>query len=104
MIIGKHNKLIELWKPVSEDDDQGGRIDTMTLEQSVWAEFKRPRFSNSEFQGTPATVITQGISIRDIAGIRRGWDVHYGSVVYHVIDVDRTEPGEALLTCMEAEK
>ena len=104
MIIGKHNKLIELYQPVAVDDGQGGREETMTLVRSVWGEFKRPRFTNTEYQGTPATVITQGISIRDVGGIRRGWDVHYGNVIYHVIDVDRTVPGEAILTCIEAEK
>jgi len=104
MIIGKHNKLVDIYQPTSTPDEQGGRVETMTLHSSVWAEFKKPRFSSGEYQGTPSTIITQGISIRDISAIRRGWEVHYGSLVYCVEDVDRSTAGEAILTCVEVEK
>lgn len=104
MIIGKHNKQVDIYQPSSLADGQGGRVETMSLHSTVWAEFKKPRFSTGEWQGAQATIITQGISIRDITAIRRGWQVRWNGLIYEVEDVDRSTPGEVILTCIEVEK
>lgn len=103
-LVSRLTKQVDIYQPTSTADGQGGRIETMTLHSTVWAEFKKPRFSTGEWQGAQATIITQGISIRDITAIRRGWQVRWNGLIYEVEDVDRSTPGEAVLTTVEVEK
>ncbi len=104
---GVFDKRIQIYKPIAQEDGQGGYNTALSLVMKVWAEFKKPRFSSSIAEGTPVTVITQGIKIRQnskIADIRRGWQVVYNNAEFIVLHVDYSVRGELLLTCKEVEK
>ena len=81
---GKLNKRVAIYKPSVIADGMGGRKQTM-VKDDVWAEFKRPRFASAVVEGAPATSITQGVLIRPVSGIRRGWQVRHGGRIYDII-------------------
>lgn len=101
---GKLNKRVAIYKPSVVADGMGGRKQTMVKDSDAWAEFKRPRFASAVVEGTPATSITQGVLIRPVSGIRRGWQVRYGGRIYDIIHVDESVKGEMMLTTQEVEK
>lgn len=101
---GKLNKRVAIYKPSVVADGMGGRKQTMVKDVDVWAEFKRPRFASTVVEGTPATSITQGVLIRPVSGIRRGWQVRCGGRIYDIIHVDESVKGEMVLTTQEVEK
>lgn len=101
---GKLNKRVAIYKPQTVADNMGGRSTTMVKDCDAWAEFKRPRFVSANVQGAPATVVTQGILIREVVGICRGWQVRYKERIFEIIHVDESVPGELMLTTQEVQK
>jgi len=104
MDIGKLSKRITLVQPVTTEDGRGGRSTTWQDFIQVWAEFKRPRFAAGNIQGTPAGLITQGMLIRSHTEIKKGWRVKYNGQNYEVLHVDKSVPGEIMLTTQEIQK
>lgn len=101
---GVLDKRVEIYKPQAVPDNMGGRLTTMVKACDAWVEFKRPRFTSTVAEGTPVTEITQGIRIRAVDGIRKGWQVRYKNRTYEILHVDDSVKGEITLTTQEAEK
>ena len=104
MDIGKLNKRITVLQPVSAEDGRGGRGIVWNEFMQVWAEFKRPRFVSANIQGTPAGLITQGMLIRPLSAIKKGWRIRYNGQTYEVLHVDNSVPGEMMLTTQDIQK
>lgn len=104
MDIGKLNKRVAIYQPVPTNDTRGGRSISWQESIQVWAEFKRPRFVSANAQGAPAALITQGIKIRNVFGVCKGWQIRYGGKKYEILHVDDSVPGELMLTTQEVLK
>lgn len=99
---GKLNKRITLLKPV-KGEDVGFGAETTWEEETVWAEFLRPRFASGAAAGSgDAVTITQGIRIRR-RSVEKGWKVRYDGREYNVLHVDDSVPRETTLTTQEVQ-
>lgn len=104
MKIAAMNKRITLYKPISVSDEYGGRLETFSPVCTLWAEFLRPNFANRNMQGDgKAEVITQGIRLRP-TDVSKGWQIHYGELVYEVLHVDVSNKQEIILTTVEVNR
>lgn len=101
---GKFDKRVSIYKPQDVPDNMGGRKTTWVEHSKAWAEFKRPRFTSISVQGAPATVVTQGIRIREVLGVCKGWQIRYKERIFEIIHVDDSVLFEQLLTTREVEK
>lgn len=104
MNAGDLTKRVSIYKPLPISDNQGGRSQIWVEHCKAWAQFKRPRFASTVIQGAPATVITQGILIREVAGISRGWQIRYKERIFEIVHVDESVLFEQMLTTREVEK
>lgn len=94
---------IEILRPVYGADTGFGAARGYESEGETWAEFLRPRFTQSDAMGSSvATEITQGIRIRP-RRIEKGWKVRHKECEYYVLHVDASEPSELILTTKEVE-
>ena len=102
MQFSKLNCRIELLKPVKTQDDAGGFDTVYEPFCTVWAEFLKPSFRQAQTTGAVPVVITQGIRIRKLAGVKKGFKARHCGMEYDVIHVeDRCRSGEMILTCKE---
>lgn len=104
MNAGDLTKRVSIYKPQTISDNMGGRSQTWVEHCKAWAQFKRPRFVSTIVQGAPATEITQGILIREVVGICRGWQVRYKGRIFEIVHVDESVLFEQMLTTREVEK
>ena len=101
--IARMNRRIELMRPVYGEDEGFGATKGYECVVKVWAEFLRPRFTQTDAMGSGvATEITQGIRIR-AREVGKGWKVRHGADKYYVIHVDDSTPGETILTTKEVD-
>ena len=93
---------IILMEPVIGDDEGFGSRSGYAPAAKVWAELLRPRIAAAATMGNgAATVITQGIRIRAPSEVKKGWKVRMQGAEFRVLHVDRTTPGEIILTTQE---
>lgn len=98
----KLNCHIELLKPVKTSDGQGGASAIFEPFCAVWAEFLSPRFREAQAAGAVPLIITQGIRIRRLDGVKKGFKVRHCGREFDVIHVeDRCRAAEMILTCKE---
>lgn len=89
---------IEVLRPSYGEDVGFGGVDGYVSEGLAWAEFLRPRFTQSGAMGSGvATEITQGIRIRP-RSIEKDWKVRRGDEEFYVLHVDDSTAGELILT------
>lgn len=102
MLASTLNCRVALLKPVKTTDSQGGRKATYEPFCMVWAEFLSPRFREAQAAGAVPVIITQGIRIRKLDGVKKGFKVRHCEREFDVIHVeDRCRSGEMILTCKE---
>ena len=89
---------IEILRPTRGEDVGFGGVEGYASDGMAWAEFLRPRFTQSDAMGSGvATEITQGIRIRP-RHIEKGWKVRCGADEFYVLHVDTSTAGELILT------
>lgn len=102
MIIGRMDKRVSLYKPVTEADQGGGRKTTWQFVGRAWAELRRPKTSLINEAGAVVSVLTQEIMIRYRDDVARGWRVKYNDRVFEIIhppyDYNRAD---MILICRE---
>lgn len=95
MRIGRLNKKVTLLKPISEDDEMGGRgVSEWRTAAEVWAEFARPRTTAVGVEGGVASVQTQEVKIRWHKDVAPGWRLSHGEElrdIEHVFSTNRCE-------------
>ncbi|WP_313991507.1 head-tail adaptor protein [uncultured Selenomonas sp.] len=95
---GRLNRRIDIMRPIYGEDDGFGATTGYERVARVWAEFLRPRFTQTDSMGSGVTTeITQGIRIR-ARDIGKGWRVRHGLNEFYVLHVDDSTPGEIILT------
>lgn len=98
MNIGKMRHRIKIIKPVQGEDVGFGSVMEWVEVATVWAEFLKQRVTPSVTLGDGAAIIiTQGIKIRP-REIEKSWHVEEKGITYKVIDVDKSNPSEYVLT------
>lgn len=99
--IGKLRNRVMVQKKVRGVDDGLGAPVTFEDAGQVWAEFLKQRISSGIVADDGAAVlVTQGIRIRP-REIQKGWRIVFGSHVFEIIDVDRSDPAVYVLTTQE---
>ena len=58
----------------------------------------------ANIQGAPAGLITQGMLIRPLSAIKKGWRIRYNGQTYEVLHVDNSVPREMMLTTQDIQK
>lgn len=103
IVTSRMRHRIALRKPESVIDDIHGYDTSYTTIATVWAEFLKPGFVSKAILGDSAAVeVTQGMRIRP-ATVEKGWRVAEGDREFDVLHVDRTTPGEVILTTIEVQ-
>lgn len=99
--IGKLRNRVTVQKKVRGVDEGLGAPVTFEADGQVWAEFLKQRISSGVVAGDGAAVlVTQGIRIRP-REVQKGWRIVFGSHVFEIIDVDRSDQAIYLLTTQE---
>lgn len=99
---GRRDRKITIERPVSTQDDQGGRTKTWRTVCTAWGEFIRPRVNTAVVQGGVAAVVTQEIVI-PACDVRPGYRVVYGERIYRVLGVSADDRRYVTLVCEEVE-
>ena len=103
---------VELWKPEKEDDGQGGKSKSYVLFCGpVWAEMLTPRVAMSgssvnerQILGGTHLVLTQGVRMRYIPDVKRGFKLKHNGNEYEVLHVQhKCRSGEMILTTREVD-
>ena len=104
MRVSRLRHRVTLLRPIRAPDEYGGARVDFEEAAIVWADFLRPNFGHQSIQGDgDALVITQGIRLRNTP-VERGWRVMQGEKIFDVLDVDKSVPGEVILTTREVER
>ena len=99
--IGKLRNRIMIQRKVRGADEGLGAPVTFEDDGQVWAEFLKQRISSGVIAGDGAAVlVTQGIRIRP-REVQKGWRIVFGSHIFEIIDVDRSDPAIYVLTTQE---
>lgn len=108
MIIGKMDKRITLQKLNLVEDGKGGWkpgpggkwLDGDT----IWAEFKTPKFSTEEIAGAICSVSLREIKIRYRPDVVKGWRIVYGTETMPVSHAYHPSRSETVLVVKEVVK
>ena len=100
--IGKLNKKIDILKPELTEDTGFGQITNYKPFVYSWAEFLKQRITPMNANGdASAVMVTQGMKIRPIKEIEKGWRVKYGSRTFEILSVDNNQADVMILTTQE---
>lgn len=97
---GDMNKRITILTYPEQDDGQGGvYVDkTNPVKVTVWAYMAKPHFTQSNSGGGPASLITQGFTIRkrDVDISER---IQYAGQEFKILHIDYSGTRNMTLTC-----
>ncbi len=101
MIIGRMNKRIQLQEKIKTPDGRGGSKSSWSPVATVWAEFRKPNLDTMEQAGAIVSRMTQKISIRYRADVRKDWQVVYGNRIFDVLHTYDYGKEATILVCQE---
>lgn len=98
--VGERNKRIQVYKTAKVSDGQGGyRKGKPALLATVWAHVHPIKFRAGNAGGGPISGITQGITIKTLAGLDESCTVTYKNQTYEILNLDYSVDGEVTMTC-----
>lgn len=98
--VGERNKRIQVYKTAKVSDGQGGyRKGKPALLATVWAYVHPTKFWAGNVGGGPISGITQGITIKTLAGLDESCTVTYKNQTYEILNLDYSVDGEVTMTC-----
>lgn len=98
--VGERNKRIQVYKTAKVFDGQGGyRKGKPTLLATVWAMIHPAKFWAGNAGGGPISGVTQGITIKTLAGLDESCTVTYKNQTYEILNLDYSVDGEVTMTC-----
>lgn len=100
--VGERNKRIQVYKTAKVSDGQGGyRKGKPALLATVWAMIHLAKFWAGNAGGGPISGVTQGITIKTLAGLDESCTVTYKNQTYEILNLDYSVDGEVTMTCKE---
>lgn len=98
--VGERNKRIQVYKTAKVSDGQGGyRKGKPALLATVWAYVHPAKFWAGNAGGGPISGVTQGITIKTLAGLDESCTVTYKNQTYEILNLDYSVDGEVTMTC-----
>ena len=98
--VGERNKRIQVYKTAKVSDGQGGyRKGKPALLATVWAMIHPPKFWARNAGGGSISRVTQGITIKTLAGLDESCTVTYKNQTYAILNLDYSVDGEVTMTC-----
>lgn len=98
--VGERNARVVLLSQKQTPDGQGGfKKEPLKPFATVWAKILVPKFWEGNSGGSPASAITQGITIRRRNDVERSVKVKYRDCTYEILHIDYSVPEEMTLTC-----
>lgn len=98
--VGERNKRIQVYKTAKVSDGQGGyRKGKPALLATVWAMIHPAKFWAGNAGGGPISGVTQGITIKTLAGLDESCTVAYKNQAYEILNLDYSVDGEVTMTC-----
>lgn len=98
--VEERNKRIQVYKTAKVADGQGGyRKGKPALLATVWAMIHPAKFWAGNAGGGPISGVTQGITIKTLAGLDESCTVTYKNQTYEILNLDYSVDGEVTMTC-----
>lgn len=98
--VEERNKRIQVYKTAKVSDGQGGyRKGKPALLATVWAMIHPAKFWAGNAGGGPISGVTQGITIKTLAGLDESCTVTYKNQNYEILNLDYSVDGEVTMTC-----
>lgn len=98
--VEERNKRLQVYKMAKVSDGQGGyRKGKPALLATVWAMIHPAKFWAGNAGGGPISGVTQGITIKTLAGLDESCTVTYKNQTYEILNLDYSVDGEVTMTC-----
>ncbi len=98
--VGERNKRIQVYKTAIVSDGQGGYSKGKpALLATVWAMIHPAKFWARNAGGGHTSRVTQGITIKTLAGLDESCTVIYKNQTYEILNLDYSVDGEVTMTC-----
>ena len=98
--VGERNQRIQVYTTATVSDGQGGyRKGKPALLATVWAMIHPAKFWAGNAGGGPISGVTQGITIKTLAGLDESCTVAYKNQTYEILNLDYSVNGEVTMTC-----